>query len=590
MNWSFCKRAFLTGLVSLGFIFRFSGTIYAAGEFRTVEIEALRIAIDSEWAPRTAPGYWPIRFDITNLGNDRKIEIVGQGNRWWNTGDSGTSELHQSLALKRGDRKRFTISIPVFANNESIQFQIRENSKILQSFSYTSVESNSTADEASVLVVGDSATSYRGAAVNWLRPLPTFGRGFPGGVSPTVIGTIPRVDLMLDPSRLPADWLGYASLRAVLLGPEQWNALEGPQREALLEWIACGGDLFFVDGDPKTLVGESARTLKSHVLNQDGPLPYFFGRIYRVNSSSMDIGGLLAAIYTSRNGKIDMAYALPANRHSRWLTFADRGFRLSIPGVGGIPVRSYLAILIVFSVLIAPVNYVVLWRKKRQVLLVLTTPLISILFIALLAGYAVLGEGLGIHERSDSFTILDQSKKHAATRASVSMYAAGMAPWNGLRFPRETAIFPVGTDGKGTRDRVTLELSETQQFSSGIVRARAPSNFEEISFRPARERLTFNRSGETVEVVNGLGATIIKLFYKSNGKGFSLDKPLRDGEKGSLHVGDLPPGDVLARSGDAGYDDVYVAFIESSPFLDFGTKVDERGSQHVVLGYTGGPQ
>src|SRR5204862_462457 len=84
-----------------------------------------------------------------NVGFNRTIEIVGRGTRWWNSGDSGTSEIHQSLILKRGDRKRFSIPIPVYANNESVQFLIVERSKTLQSFSFVSLESNKIADEAS---------------------------------------------------------------------------------------------------------------------------------------------------------------------------------------------------------------------------------------------------------------------------------------------------------------------------------------------------------------------------------------------------------------------------------------------------------
>ena len=236
-------------------------------------------------------------------------------------------------------------------------------------------------------------------------------------------------------------------------------------------------------------------------------------------------------------------------------------------------------------------------ERNGKCLLVLTTPLISILFIALIAGYALLGEGLSIRERTESFTVLDQSRKQAATRATVSMYAAGMAPWNGLRFPRDSAIFPVGTDGRGSRDRLMVDLTELQQFTSGIVRARAPSNFEEISFRPARERLTFNRSGETVAVLNGLGATVSKLFYRYGGKTFTLDKPLRDGEQGALHVGGtwetavpapFHDAEQFRNSADAGAQDVYIAFLENSPFIDMGTKVEERGSEHVILGYAGG--
>jgi hypothetical protein len=53
-----------------------------AREFRTIEIESLKITIDSEWGVRTAPGYLPIRFDVTNLGEARVIEIFGQGVRF----------------------------------------------------------------------------------------------------------------------------------------------------------------------------------------------------------------------------------------------------------------------------------------------------------------------------------------------------------------------------------------------------------------------------------------------------------------------------------------------------------------------------
>ena len=60
------------------------------------------------------------------------------------------------------------------------------------------------------------------------------------------------------------------------------------------------------------------------------------------------------------------------------------------------PARAYLPILLVFSFIIGPVNYWFLLRKRRQVLLVLTAPLISAVFILLLAGYVVAGEGFGV--------------------------------------------------------------------------------------------------------------------------------------------------------------------------------------------------
>ena len=271
---SFRKFAIEAGFIALWIFVLASSPLLAAGDLKTVEIEALRITVDSEWATRVTPGYWPIRFDITNLGDDRTIEILGQGTRWWNSGESGAAEIHQTLKLKRADRKRFTVSVPIFANNENLSFQIRERGKTLQVFSYSSLESGRSADESSVLVVGDSASPYGTAASSWLRPLPAVGRFGPGGPIPRGAGTVPRLDLMLDVSRLPTDWLGFTSLRAVFIGPDQWRALENTQRDALLTWVACGGDLIFVDGDPSTLIPEAKEA--AGTISLDAPLRTFW--------------------------------------------------------------------------------------------------------------------------------------------------------------------------------------------------------------------------------------------------------------------------------------------------------------------------
>src|SRR5262245_2111571 len=105
----------------------------AAGEYRTAETEGLKITIDSDWAPEGAPGYYPVRFDISNLGDARDIEIVGRGSRWFPSMsfNDGAINVRQSLSLKKGDRVHLTIPVPVGGNNENIQFQINQGSRIL---------------------------------------------------------------------------------------------------------------------------------------------------------------------------------------------------------------------------------------------------------------------------------------------------------------------------------------------------------------------------------------------------------------------------------------------------------------------------
>jgi hypothetical protein len=260
---------------------------------------------------------------------------------------------------------------------------------------------------------------------------------------------------------------------------------------------------------------------------------------------------------------------------------------LPIPGIDGPPVRSYLGILILFSLLIGPANYLWLLRKRRQILFVLTAPLLSALFILLLSGYAFIGEGFGIIGRIESFTLLDQKTNHAATRATVSMYAGGMGPGNGMQFSRNVAIYPLGLDGCGSRDQQMLELTNLQQFSAGLAKARAPINFEEIAFRPARERLNFHRTNEGITVVNALGATIARLAYRAGGRVFTLASSLKPGEKAILQPASpsIFPDQFFSQIQN---EPVYMAWLESSPFIEIGApEVKERNSLHMVMGYAG---
>ena len=56
------------------------------------------------------------------------------------------------------------------------------------------------------------------------------------------------------PNGLPTNWLGFTSLRAVLLGPQEWKQLDPAQQDAVLFWTASGGDLLFLDGAAEMLL------------------------------------------------------------------------------------------------------------------------------------------------------------------------------------------------------------------------------------------------------------------------------------------------------------------------------------------------
>ena len=577
----------------------------AAGEYRTIDVESLKVTIDSVWASRTAPGYLPVRFDIANLGETRVIEIVGQGSRWFR-GPRGMQQggisVRQAVRLARGDRVRLTIPVPISGDNENLRFEIREDGRTLERFNFIGLQSGIVPAHASALIVADLGTAFGQVAAGWSRVMPgsagstviagPAGRPVPAGGARTP----PPLDFVLEPARLPTNWLGFTSLRAVVIGPKEWEQLTAAQKDALLTWTACGGDLLFVDGDVSALF--PAGQTPPGGTDKPAVSGYFFGRIHLPTSASVSATGL-AGVLSAAQKLQDANWVLPVNGASDWGKIAARGFRLLIPGVDGVPARAYLSILIVFALWIGPLNYWLLWRKQRQVLLVLTVPLISAIFIVLLAGYVLAGEGLGVRGRAVTFTMLDQVRKQSATRATISLYAAGMTPAGGLRFARDLAVIPVGPQGGGSREQQTLDLTDAQRFSGGVIQARSPTNLEQIGFRTARERLNFNREAGGVSVVNGLGVTIASLIYRDGDNVYSLARPLAAGARDVLNLGTPAPGIVvpsdlflfarfahLVANQPRGS---YLAVLEQSPFWDPGVSgIRERSSFHLVIGWPEG--
>jgi hypothetical protein len=568
----------------------------AAGEYRTFESASLRITVDAEWIPAAAAGYLPVRWDITNLGEDRTIEISGTGSRMsrarYRFRQSRTT-VKQRLQLRAGDRVRFTMPVPTGGDTDNVQFVIREDDRTIQT---GSISAHRLGD-VSALIVAATNGSYTALAPGWVRSSAAGGRfapgprgvivAPPGGTAPTG----PPLDAILEPARLPTSWLGYTSVEAVVIGAREWEALDAAQRLALVTWTACGGNLILADAGLDTVFPDPQRRPAVAGTVAD----HFFGKVHLRSSAEIQTAGFAATLSAIGSAAPKTPWQLPLEPVSS--PTASRGFRLPIPGVDAIPARTYITILTLFAVLIGPVNHIVLRRRRQQALVVLTTPLIAAAFIAVLAGYVVVVEGFGVRGRIVSFTLLDQGAGQAATRAAVSLYAAGRAPSGGLRFARDVAVFPTPLESAPLPGE-TLDLSELQQFSAGFIQARTPTNFETLGYRSARERLVFSRDGGEVRVSNGLGTTVTRLRFRDGARVYSLGGPLRAGAAAALREGSASGRDLLG-SADAVLsrfdsvvtslpDGAYLAVLERSPFWDGGVgEIDERSSFHLVLGRLG---
>lgn len=573
------------------------GTADAAGEFRTVDLESLRVTVDTEWPGIVAPGYVPVRLELTNSGEARTIEVVVTGSRFFGSGRGarhGSFQIDRRVDLARGDRVRFTLPVPVIGN-ENFQIAIREDDETLHRFGYTNIQVAGRTAATAALIVASGPFAAR--AADWRRTI----SGRTGGavissltLSSSAAPGLPALDHVLDPDRLPTNWIGYTSLRSIVFGPDEWKGLPAEQRAAVLAWTAAGGNLLLLDTDSSSLFPAPSPPVDP---TTPSARAYLLGRVRELSSGVVAARGLGAVLAESEKLQ-DTDLSLPLSLRTDWNAIAERGFRLPIPGIDGVRPRAYLFILMLFAVLIGPVNYWILARRRQQVLFVLTAPALSVLFIFVLAGYVLASEGNAAYGRAASITMLDQGRRMAVTRTSASLYVAGLTAAGSLRYSPDTAVVHIGTDGSGRMDRVSLDLTDAQRFSSSVIQARAPSNVEQVVVRTARERLTFTREAGGVGVVNALDAPVVHLLYKTGGQVYSLPARLGSGERALLAAravdpatviaGDVPLATRLRHLVEHQPEGSYLAVLERSPFWEPGASLIERASFHLVIGWPAG--
>ncbi len=117
-------------------------------------------------------------------------------------------------------------------------------------------------------------------------------------------------------------------------------------------------------------------------------------------------------------------------------------FNFMNPGIRGVPVYGFMVLITAFAVLIGPVNYFYLRRRRLLWLLLVTVPATALVTSVLLVGYSVAAHGFGIRSRIRSLTVLDQKSHRAVTVARLALFA-GPAPVCGMQFSQETAVYPV---------------------------------------------------------------------------------------------------------------------------------------------------
>jgi hypothetical protein len=535
--------------------------VFGSGEERTTTGDDLIIRSDTRWSGGAQGGYLPIRVRVTNHGRPRDLTF-----EFAPTSNYNGIRVQRTIGVDQNATVHFTLSVPLVDSRDGT-LHVYEGSRPLnahiRSISVPSGVPMSPAPPA--LLVISAATVDCGRFIDASNHLVVSGpEGHYAGMGAVDSSMLAEV---VQPELLPESWIDYSGLDFVAISRDELERLDRPVRTAVLKWAQCGGNLlvYNVGGDAEALsrldrLIEAPEQPKGAAVWQDavpgerlsgeiknaetevaGGLPGAAGggvRFERARSPKTVTTAAKPAESPWRGGKdafrrrefmLGTVYAFPENPfpgtindwlwlckscgEGRWSWTIRQGvsphigtrdfFKFMNPGIHGVPTMAFLVLITLFSVVIGPVNYVYLSRRKMLWLLLFTVPLLALTTSVLLIGYSVAAHGFAIKSRIRSLTTLDQRNRTAVTAARLALFA-GVAPSGGLRFSPETAVFPVVPPTKEP-SAAFVDWTQTQNLMSGWLPARTRTQFFTIRNSEQRARVELKPgAGKAADFSNGL--------------------------------------------------------------------------------------
>jgi hypothetical protein len=536
-------------------------TAFGSGNERTSNGDDLTIRTDTRWAGGVEGGYLPIRVRVSNLGPPRDLSFEFEPS----VDSSKSVRARRVIGVEQNATVHFTLPIPLVASRDGT-LHVYEGSRELKLHSRPiSVPSGMAMSPSppAILVISPAAVEcgrFVDASNHLVASTPAGRFGRIGTVDASLLAEVVQSTL------LPESWIDYSGLDFLAISREELERLEHPVRTAIIKWVQSGGNLLVYEvGTEAQAMTRLDRLIEaperpagaatwqnavpsdrpSGEIKDEAPEETTFSfpgvpvtRVGRPKASkpvdktakpaeSTWKGGkdafrhrelMLGTVYAFRENPFpgtinDWLWLCKSCGEERWSWTTRHGtsphmgtkdfYKFMNAGIHGVPTIAFLVLITLFSILIGPVNYVYLSRKKMLWLLLFTVPVMAVTTSMLLLGYSVAVHGFSIKSRIRSLTVLDQRNQTAVTMARLALFA-GVAPSGGMRFSPETAVFPViPTTNEPTGGYV--DWTQTQNLASGWLPARTRTQFLTVRNAEQRSRVELKRAvDKSVEFWNGL--------------------------------------------------------------------------------------
>ncbi|MBI4577826.1 MAG: hypothetical protein HY722_16315 [Planctomycetes bacterium] len=395
---------------------------------------ALEVRVEVGVVPLQHPAWFPVWVEIRNAGREARLRLEAS-TRYFDREDSYTAT--RTLDLPASSTKRAWLYLAVDDRAANLRLRVwkeGEPGPLVERFeSIPRLYSRSASSPYAVLVATPTPGAFDSLRSAHVRP-----------------SMDDSVNVIHDPSRLPDRWAGYDAVDLLILHDFPLDALSAAQLEAMALWVRRGGRLAACPGTPGWLsqdffsrlagvtgvdvltvdarrVGLEAagQTLRSVLprLAAAGPLPgglpSRFGSILRWTAAGRGrvvflgldpgVSGLRATqgMQALWGALVDLAgESLAGAGTPAGLAFPEHGTGVKwrsalldtamgqlLDAAGLPPVGLVFGLVALYVLLVGPLNYLVLDRLRRQSLVVVTVPVLALVFVGVIfvSGYALRG-------------------------------------------------------------------------------------------------------------------------------------------------------------------------------------------------------
>lgn len=323
----------------------------------------------------------------------------------------------------------------------------------------------------------------------------------------------------------PLDWRGYTGVAQVWIADTEWAAISEAQRQALLTWVGTGGAVFVI-----TSSAEARPALPQGLAWKDQALSYGAGGIRVIQQDNV---GDAVSKYVGGKSSARQLIGQPGGLEERLAALVPP---LTLRG------KLIFSFILVFGVMVGPVNLFWFARGGNRPRLFWTTPLISFVGAAVLVAVMLMQDGTGgAGARVLLATMLPQQKQMVVTQEQYSK--TGVLLGRSFNLPEHEAawLVPLPITRKvesrysGYDERVekrSYDLADRQAgggwFSSRALQAQLIQ-----SVRLNRGGIDL-KEGASPTVVSSLGSSLARLYVMDSQKKLWTAERVATGQRSTL--------------------------------------------------------